>query len=276
MAETGSADGAGTTSGSPATARNSERSAWPSPSEGTAAVGLVAFAFYVATVAPAPYLLDSAELAAASFGLGIAHPPGEPLALLLGRLFTLFPLGSVAFRVGLLQACAGAIAAALTHRLAGKLIAALDPAEVLGRWGRQALSATAGLGFALAPGALISANRPEVYALGAALALAAVCLAHAADTPALDGNRDQDAEADPRPLLLAAMLVGAGLGNHPLIAGLAGVGAVAFGVVVWLRCPGARLRLGLAAIAAFVVGALVLLYLPARGFALAAAGNADA
>ena len=33
--------------------------------------------------------------------LGIAHPTGYPLYLLLGRLFTLLPLGSVAWRVNL-------------------------------------------------------------------------------------------------------------------------------------------------------------------------------
>ena len=65
----------------------------------TTLVALLAFAVYVLTAAPAPYLLDSAELAAASFGLGVAHPPGEPVALLWGKLFTLLPLGSVAFKV---------------------------------------------------------------------------------------------------------------------------------------------------------------------------------
>ncbi|HEY0710269.1 MAG TPA: DUF2723 domain-containing protein, partial [Polyangia bacterium] len=160
---------------------------------GPLAVGFIAFVVYVSVLAPAPYLLDSAELAAASFGLGIAHPPGEPLALVLGRLFSLLPLGSVAFRVGLVQAVAGAIAATLVHRLARRLIGQVDPTGTLPPVARHLLAATAALGFALAPGTVISSNRPEVYALGAALALGALLAALRART-----------HADPRPALLAA------------------------------------------------------------------------
>jgi hypothetical protein len=251
---------------------------------GARAVALVAFAIYVVTLAPAPYLLDSAELAAASFGLGIAHPPGEPLALVLGRLLTLVPLGSVAFRVGLLQACAGALAAAFTYRLALRALAAGDAAifvpapapapnpvthALLGPGARHLLAASAALGFALAPGALISSNRPEVYALAAALALGALLLA-------LDAHTRED----PRPLLIAAGLIGIGLGNHPLIAGLTGLAPAFVGVLGLLGGAlrprsASRARLIMGAIAAFVVGALVLLYLPVRGFALADPGHAD-
>ncbi|MGZ3442447.1 MAG: protein O-mannosyl-transferase family, partial [Polyangia bacterium] len=63
------------------------------------------------------YWLDSSELAAAAWGLGVAHPPGHPLPSLLGRACTLVPLGSIAFRVGLASALAGAAAAAQTARL---------------------------------------------------------------------------------------------------------------------------------------------------------------
>jgi hypothetical protein len=59
------------------------------------------------------YPLDSAELATAAFGLGVAHPPGEETSLLFAKLFTLLPLGSVAFKVALSQAAAGALAAVL-------------------------------------------------------------------------------------------------------------------------------------------------------------------
>ena len=51
---------------------------------GGCAVGLLAFAAYVFCATPAPYPLDSAELATAAFGLGVAHPPGEEFTLLLG------------------------------------------------------------------------------------------------------------------------------------------------------------------------------------------------
>ncbi len=47
---------------------------------------------------------DSGEMAAAAYQLGLPHPPGYPLLDLLGRIFTLLPLGTVAFRLNLLSA----------------------------------------------------------------------------------------------------------------------------------------------------------------------------
>jgi Protein of unknown function (DUF2723) len=229
----------------------------------TTLVALLALAVYVLAAAPAPYLLDSAELAAASFGLGVAHPPGEPVALLWGKLFTLLPLGSVAFRVSLSQAVAAAAAVALVYRAALALVASLDSTGVgaIGHWGRQLLAALAALGFGLAPGVVFNANRPEVYALATALSAAALMAAVRADTD------------DGRPALLAALLVGLGLANHPLVAGLAALGAVLATVPLLRQATGpSRLRLVLGAVAATVAGLLVLAYLPARSLALYAPG----
>ena len=72
-------------------------------------VSLAAFAAYVLCATPTAYPLDSAELATAAFGLGVAHPPGEEASLLWAKLFTLLPLGGVAFKVALSQAAAGAL-----------------------------------------------------------------------------------------------------------------------------------------------------------------------
>ena len=227
----------------------------------TTLVALLAFAVYVLTAAPAPYLLDSSELAAASFGLGVAHPPGEPVALLWGKLFTLLPLGSVAFKVSLSQAAAGALAVGLVHRAALALVAALDDGGGLGPWGRQLLAATAALGFGLAPGVVFNANRPEVYALAVALAAGALLAAVRADPD------------DARPALLAALLVGLGLANHPLVAGLAAVGAVLATLPLLGQDSGpSRLRLVAGAVAATTAGLLALAYLPARSLALYAPG----
>jgi tetratricopeptide (TPR) repeat protein len=46
---------------------------------------------------------DSGEMIAASYRLGISHPPGYPLFCLLGRLFSFIPVGTVAFRFNLLS-----------------------------------------------------------------------------------------------------------------------------------------------------------------------------
>ena len=63
---------------------------------GAAAVGTVALALYGWTLAPTVTLVDSGELIVAAHSLGVAHPPGFPLYVLLAHLATWVPLGNVA------------------------------------------------------------------------------------------------------------------------------------------------------------------------------------
>jgi hypothetical protein len=220
-------------------------------------VGLAAFAAYALAATPTAYPLDSAELAAAAFGLGVAHPPGEETTLLWAKLFTLLPLGSIAFKVALAQAAAGAAAAMLVFLLVFELSSPLAPARGNLRPATRALLAgPAALAFAYAPGVVIVSNRAEVYAVGTALALGALWLALRAR-----------AEHDGRPAALAGLLVGLGVGNHSLVAGLAGVGAVAAALPAWLAAS-RRARFATLAVAAFAAGMLIHAYLPLRGAAL--------
>ncbi len=80
-----------------------------------AAVLVTALALYGATLAPTVTLVDSGELIVAARTLGVAHPPGVPLWVLLAHMATWIPLGNVALRVNLASAiCAALAAAALT------------------------------------------------------------------------------------------------------------------------------------------------------------------
>lgn len=225
---------------------------------GGLAVGLAVFAAYVLAATPAAYPLDSAELAAASFGLGVAHPPGEETTLLLGKLFTLLPMGGVAFKVALSQAAAGALAAVLVFLLVLDLAERLPVVtETTREPMRLLLAAAAALAFAYAPGVVIVSDRPEVYATQTALSLAALWLAIRA-------------AQDPRRALLAALLIGLGVGNHSLVAGFTGIGAVAAALPL-LRARSRGLPSGrfvALSVAAFVVGMLVHTYLPLRTAAL--------
>ena len=56
-------------------------------------------AVYVATAPRTVVLEDDGEFITAIHFLGIAHPPGYPLFVLLAKPFTWLPIGSVAFRV---------------------------------------------------------------------------------------------------------------------------------------------------------------------------------
>lgn len=72
---------------------------------------------YLATLAREVTETDSGELAAVAATLGIAHPPGYPLFTLAGWLCSLVPVGSVAFRVGLVSALAAAGAVLVVFKL---------------------------------------------------------------------------------------------------------------------------------------------------------------
>src|SRR5258706_7508626 len=76
---------------------------------GVAAVGVfaVAFVVYLRTLLPGPSFGDWAEMQFIPAQLGIPHPTGYPLYVLLGWLFSLVPIGSWAYPAHLLSAGAG-------------------------------------------------------------------------------------------------------------------------------------------------------------------------
>ncbi|MGV8162854.1 MAG: glycosyltransferase family 117 protein [Candidatus Nanoarchaeia archaeon] len=62
------------------------------------------FILYFCTLAPTTYWDDSGEMITAAFTLGIPHPSGFPLFVLLGKLFSFIPLYTVAWRLNLMSA----------------------------------------------------------------------------------------------------------------------------------------------------------------------------
>jgi hypothetical protein len=78
------------------------------------AVALISFAVYLKTVAPTTTFWDAGELITCAHAYGIPHPPGAPLYTLVGRLFSILPLGDdVGFRLNLLSAVCSALTASL-------------------------------------------------------------------------------------------------------------------------------------------------------------------
>jgi len=75
-------------------------------------VFVASFALYCWTLAPTVTLVDSGELILAAQTLGVAHPPGFPLYVLLAHAATLLPLGNIAVRVHLASALFAALASA--------------------------------------------------------------------------------------------------------------------------------------------------------------------
>ena len=143
---------------------------------GPAALLAVAlFAVYVAGAAPTIYVGDSGELATAVYVLGIPHPTGYPLYVLLGKLWTeLVPLGSIAYRMSLFSAACGALACALVYRV-GRQLDLPPPAALF-----------SALVLAFAPSFWGEANVQRVYTLNALF----VALATARRAVRWDAARD--------------------------------------------------------------------------------------
>jgi hypothetical protein len=66
-------------------------------------IGLSLF-FYLKTLMPSVGFSDVGELQAVSCTLGIAHPPGYPLYVILGKIFSFLPIGLVAWRINFMSA----------------------------------------------------------------------------------------------------------------------------------------------------------------------------
>src|SRR5215475_9254512 len=74
----------------------------------------VVWVIYFLTLAPELTLEDSGELVTGSYYAGIPHPPGYPVWTIYSWLWTvLVPVGNYAWRVGVGEAFAGALACGL-------------------------------------------------------------------------------------------------------------------------------------------------------------------
>ncbi|MCP4677449.1 MAG: DUF2723 domain-containing protein [Deltaproteobacteria bacterium] len=165
-----------------------------------AAVGILA-------ASPEPYWLDSPEFTAAVQTLGIPHPPGHPLYVMLAKPFTLIPLGGVAFRVALASAIFGAFASLIFFHLSAGIIEASAPELPVSI--RSIISCSAALLVSVAPGWWIQCVRAEVYSLQILLVLGAL---YPLVVFALRPDKENQ-----RLLYVAAFISGLSLTNHHYI-----------------------------------------------------------
>lgn len=201
-----------------------------------AAVFALALLLYAALVPLGLAQWDTGEMQTVPYILGIAHPPGFPLYVLLGWVWShALPFGEVATRLTLLSALCGAGAAYLAYRAARELEA--PPAAAL----------ASGALFALAPLVVQHVTRAGVEPLLALCAGLAVCA----------GLRFERT-GSPRALAVAALGAGLTLAVHTL--------AIWFlpGLALLLARRGIARRDLRAAAGAFLVGPLLYAYLPLR------------
>src|SRR5216117_1953007 len=88
----------------------------------TSAVFLVALLLYCCTLAPTVTLTDSGELIVVAHRLGVAHPPGVPLWVMLAHLASLVPVGNVAVRVNFSSALFAALASGMVTLVVAELM----------------------------------------------------------------------------------------------------------------------------------------------------------
>ena len=153
------------------------------------AVFLAALLLYSWTLAPTVTRTDSGELMLAAYGLGVAHPPGVPLWVMLTHLASLVPVGSVAVRINFSSAVFAALACSMLTLVVAELLISVFSSAVTrrrnkpARRGSKVETSDAGGLFILSPavgaGLLMAFSRTlwayatitEVYALNALLIL---------------------------------------------------------------------------------------------------------
>jgi hypothetical protein len=167
-----------------------------------ALVFVVCLACYCLTLAPSITWehdgVDSGDLVTAAYTLGIAHPPGYPLFLMLGKLFTLLPLGGVAYRVNLMSALFAAATATTVY-----CTALLIQPEETDSGSKVIIAAASALALGLSHTLWSQAVIAEVYTLNAFLIAAILLLATLFRST-----------GDRRLLWLLGLVLGLSLSNH--------------------------------------------------------------
>ncbi|HEU5262018.1 MAG TPA: DUF2723 domain-containing protein [Gemmatimonadales bacterium] len=93
-------------------------------------VALGALLLYIVTLAPTTQFWDTSEYIAAAYVLGIPHPPGNPLFVLIAHVWGLVPLAAgYAMRINLLAATTSAIAAGCWFLIGERWMRAWVPAK---------------------------------------------------------------------------------------------------------------------------------------------------
>ena len=115
-------------------------------------------AVYLATLGTTVGAADTFEFQVVAYRLGIAHPTGYPLYLLLGKLATLLPIGSIAWRVNLVSAACAAGAVLMLYRT---LLCLFRPQRT------PTIALLVAWSFAFSPTFWSQAVEAEVYALNA-------------------------------------------------------------------------------------------------------------
>jgi hypothetical protein len=163
------------------------------------------FALYVITLAPSTAMWDTSEYIAAAYTMGLPHPPGNPFFVLVGRVFSILPIGpNVASRINVLAALCSAVTAGLWFLTTERVLVSWLPQ----RWQRISGGALATLlgatAFTVWAQSVVNEKVYTVSLVG--LALVAWLVVKWCDEP--------DAPGAEKLLILAFYIMGLGYANH--------------------------------------------------------------
>ena len=175
-------------------------------------VFLVSFLVYYDTMAPTVSFWDCGEFIATSHTLGVPHPPGSPLFLIIGRVFSMIPFSpDIAFRVNLISVLVSAFAVMLLYLIIVKVIAhwrggIKENSDVIIAFG-GALVGT--LTFAFTDSHWFNAVEAEVYSMSTFFTAIVVWLI-------LHWSERAEEQGNERYILIIAYMIGLAIGIHLL------------------------------------------------------------
>ena len=173
---------------------------------------LISFIVYFDTMAPSVSYWDCGEFIAVSYTLGVPHPPGSPLFLLLGRIASMMPISEdIAFRVNLLSPLVSAFAVLFLYFIIvqfvshwrGKINSNTDALIAFGA------GIVGSLTFAFTDSHWFNAVEAEVYAFSTFFTAIVVWLA-------LLWSEKADEQGNERYILIISYMIGLATGLHLL------------------------------------------------------------
>ena len=173
---------------------------------------LVSFLVYYDTMAPTVSFWDCGEFIATSYTLGVPHPPGSPLFLIIGRVFSMIPFSpDIAFRVNLISVLVSALAVMLLYLVIVKVIAhwrggIKENSDVIIAFGGALVGA---LTFAFTDSHWFNAVEAEVYSMSTFFTAIVVWLI-------LHWSERAEEQGNERYILIIAYMIGLAIGIHLL------------------------------------------------------------
>ncbi|MCX7990460.1 MAG: DUF2723 domain-containing protein [Proteobacteria bacterium] len=91
----------------------------------------IPFIIYLITLCPQVSFFDSGELISSSNSLGISHPPGYTLYILLSHIFKYIPIGSIPFKISLFSAVFGSLCCLVLYLISLEVFKEYEKKELI-------------------------------------------------------------------------------------------------------------------------------------------------